>query len=126
MFFVNWVTYWQINHSNKFNWQRGVQALWHYGRALQYKLKAFSGSNDDRQEGFTATGASTFMDNLPPELFISTCLQENARRMSQFDRQLLQPELLPQLAKIALNGLKLLPRRQPSTMVESSQVISNK
>ncbi|MEC4814445.1 MAG: ferritin-like domain-containing protein [Scytonema sp. PMC 1069.18] len=107
MFFINWVTYQQIQEGRRAKWLRGVDALWHYWRALQDKIKAFSGSDEDKQEGFTATGASSFMDNLTPELFLSTCLQENAKRMSVFDKELLQPQLMPTLAKIALPMLKL-------------------
>ncbi len=112
MFFVNWVTYLQINQGFKANWLRGGHALWHYGRAFQDKLQIFDSSMEDQQEGFTATGASNFMDNLTPDLFLSTCLQENARRMSVFDKELLQPRLIPKLAKIALRILRLKSRRQ--------------
>lgn len=122
MFFVNWVTYLQINQGHKVNWLRGVHALWHYGKALQHKVKAFSGSDEERQEGFTATGASNFMDNLTPELFFSTCLQENARRMSIFDQRLLQPQLIPTLAKIALRITRLIPRHQSNPKAQFSEL----
>lgn len=112
MFFVNWVTYLQIHEDHKANWLRGCHALWHYWRALQDKIKAFGGSDEEKQEAFTATGAINFMDNLTPELFLSTCLQENAKRISVFDQQLLQPQLLPTLAKIALRIIRLMPQRQ--------------
>ncbi len=121
MFFVNWVTYLQINQGRSNNWLRGVHALWHYSRALQYKIKAFGGSNDERQGSFTATGASNFMDNLTPDLFFSTCLQENARRMSVFDQQLLQPMMIPRLAKIALSALKLIPQSQSKPTAQFSE-----
>ena len=114
MFFINWVTYAQIHQDSKANWLRGVHALWHYGRAFQDKIKAFSGSMEDQQEGFTATGAGNFMDDLTPELFLSICLQENTRRMSAFDQKLLQPQLIPKLTKIALRLLRLTSRRQES------------
>lgn len=115
MFFVNWVTYQQIHEDRRANWLRGVDALWHYYRALQYKIKAFGGSDEEKQEGFTATGAMNFMDNLTPELFLSTCLQENAKRMSVFDQRLLQPQLLPRLAKIARRIIRLTPQRQSNS-----------
>ncbi|MGI2905794.1 ferritin-like domain-containing protein [Tolypothrix sp. VBCCA 56010] len=109
MFFVNWVTYLQIKEGRS-NWLRGIHTLWYYKRALGDKIQAFTGDNEKKQEGFTATGASNFMENLTPQLFLSTCLQENTRRMSVFDRQLLQPQLMPNLAKSALNILKLTSR----------------
>lgn len=117
MFFVNWVTYLQIQEGKKVNWLRGVYALWHYKRALQQKIAAFKGSNEERNHNFTATGAINFMDNLTPELFLSTCLAENGKRMSAFDQQLLRPQLLPTLAKIALRVLKFMPQRQSNQNV---------
>ncbi|GAB1542376.1 hypothetical protein NUACC21_50500 [Scytonema sp. NUACC21] len=120
MFFVNWVTYLQINEG-KSNWMRGIDALWHYGRAFQDKIQAFHGSTEDKQVGFTATGASNFMDNLTLELFLSTCLKENAKRMSAFDKQLLQPQLLPTLAKISLPIIKLISRRQSKPIAQFSK-----
>jgi hypothetical protein len=57
------------------------------------------------------------MDNLTPELFLSTCLAENGKRMSAFDQQLLRPQLLPTLAKIALRVLKFMPQRQSNQNV---------
>ncbi len=121
MFFINWVTYEQIHQEHKGNWLRGANALWHYGRAFQDKIKAFTGSVEDEQEGFTATGASNFMDDLTPELFLSTCLEENVRRMSAFDQQLLQPQLIPRLATIALRFFKLTSRRQSSPTTQFSK-----
>jgi hypothetical protein len=121
VFFVNWVTYLQINQGRGAAGLRAGHALWHYGRALRQLIKAFGSSADGSSEGegFTAMGASNFAADLTPEMFLSTCLQQNARRMSVFDEQLLQPQLMPRLATIARNTLRLLPRRQTSA---SSQI----
>ncbi|MBD2778025.1 hypothetical protein [Iningainema tapete] len=61
------------------------------------------------------------MDNLTPELFLSTCLQENARRLSVYDQQLLQPQLMPALAKIALRIFRFMPRQKPNPTAEFSK-----
>lgn len=121
MFFVNWVTYQQIQEGRTADWLRGVDAVWHYWRAVQDKIKAFSGSEEEKQQSFTATSAGNFMDNLTLELFLSTCLEENTRRMSVFDQQLLQPQLLPTLAATALRVLKLRPRRQSNPTAQFSK-----
>jgi hypothetical protein len=121
MFFINWVTYSQINQGGNPTWLRGVYALWHYGRAFQDKIQAFTGSIDDKQEGFTATGASNFVDDLTPELFLSMSLQENARRMSAFDKQLLQPRLIPRLATITLRLVKITSRHHPNPTTQFSK-----
>lgn len=120
MFFINWVTYLQIQEG-KSNCLRGINALFHYSRALQDKIRAFSGSNEEQQEGFTATGASNFIDNVTPELLLSTCLQENSRRLGVFDKELLQPQLVPNLAKIALATLRLIPSRQSHSIAQLSE-----
>ena len=115
VFFVNWVTYLQIQRGGSLGIFRGTHALWHYGRSIWTLVKAFGGKGDREDQGFTASRATTFMEDLTPELFFSTCLQENAHRMSQFDPRLLQPQLLPRLSKLALDVLKLFPKRQPVT-----------
>lgn len=117
VFFVNWVTYMQIQQGRGAGVLRAAHALWHYSAALRHLVQAFGSAADGSGEGFTATGASTFMDDLTPELFLSMTLQENARRMSAFDRRLLQPKLLPRVSAIALRTLKLLPQRQASAKI---------
>ncbi len=52
-----------------------------------------------------------FLDDFSVERLLTNCLEENARRMSQFDPQLLQPKLLPGIAQVALFGLRRLPKR---------------
>lgn len=120
VFFVNWVTYLQISQGRGTGILRAGHALLHYGRALHHLIKAFGSSADGSGEGFTATGASNFMADLTPEMFFSTCLEENTRRMSVFDDRLLQPQLMPRLTSIARNTLRLMPRRQTAARSEIS------
>lgn len=109
VFFVNWFTYRQIELNRGFLPLRALKTLQHYSDALRNLIAAF-GRSDEAGAGFTATNANSFsLDNLTPEQFVATCLRENAKRMSQFDAQLLQPMLLPRLCGIALRGLHLLP-----------------
>lgn len=107
VFFINWVTYMQIQQGGSPTIFRGIHASWHYSRALLHLAQAFGGSPDGTGEGFTATGISTFVDDLTPKQAFSMCLQENTRRMSAFDDHLLQPRLLPRLAASALRVLNL-------------------
>jgi hypothetical protein len=111
VFFINWVTYLQIQQGRGWEIARAAHALWYYGRALWNLVQTFGGSQQEQEKAFPATGANTFMDDLTPELFFSTCLAENAQRMGAFDSRLLQPQLLPRLCGIALRVLQLLPRR---------------
>ena len=110
VFFVNWVTYIQIQRGRGFTGLRAAHAFWHYTRGLWGLLKAFAGAGEREERAFPATGAKTFIDDLTPELLLSTCLAENAKRMSVFDERLLQPLLMPRLSHIALRFLKLIPR----------------
>ena len=57
----------------------------------------------------TLTGASAFVDRLTPRLVLATSLEQNRRRMAPFDDRLLQPRLLPGLARAGLAALRLLP-----------------
>lgn len=110
VFFVNWITYRQVQQGRA-KWGRGLHAGWYYGRALLNGVKlALSG----RGGGFTATGATTFVEDLTLPQFLSVTLAANAQRMSKFDDRLLEPKLMPKLAAIALRTITLLPQRQPA------------
>lgn len=111
VFFVNWFTYLQINRGRGFIGFRATKTLWHYSRALRNLIEAF-GNDDTSGAGFTATGASSFAMDLTPKKFLATCLEENTRRMKCYDERLLQPNLMPAIASIALRSLKLLPQRK--------------
>lgn len=115
VFFVNWFTYIQINRGQGFSPLRLAKTLWYYGKALSNLTAAFVDS-DPSSTGFTATGASTFTDNLTLEKFLDVCIQENHQRMSKYDSRLLQPQLMPRLANIALSTLQLIPKRQSQSV----------
>lgn len=114
VFFVNWVTYLQISRHQGATVLRATKSLWHYAKALRNVIAAIGESNTSGA-GFTATGASAFAIDLTPEMFLSACLQENARRMSRFDDRLLQPQLMPALATAALRTLQFVSRLKPKT-----------
>ena len=122
MFFVNWVAYLQVNQGRGAI-LRTTHSLWHYGKALR---KLIGLVNDSDSEGFAATGASTFIDDLTPDMFLSTCIKENQRRMSAFDSRLLQPRLLPRLATAALRTIRILPGQRYQTLgVEQASGVSS-
>jgi hypothetical protein len=115
VFFINWVTYLQIQQGRGWTPLRGINALISYGKAIQTLIKAFGGVGEDKEgKPFTASDAAHFMDDLTPKLFFSTCLAENGKRMSIFDQRLLQPMLMPRISKIAYNTLKLFPQKTPT------------
>jgi hypothetical protein len=102
VFLVNWVAYLETMRGRGARPIRALNSLLHYGKAL-YHLYGIVNAPDNGGAGFTATGASEFTDNLTLELFLSSCLEENARRMSSFDQRLLQPQLMPSIAAPVLN-----------------------
>jgi hypothetical protein len=67
--------------------------------------------NDGRD--FDITQTSMFLDGFSFRRFVEDCYRENARRMSVFDPDLLQPRLLPRIADAAVSGLRLWERRRP-------------
>jgi hypothetical protein len=69
-------------------------------------------ANDGRD--FSATQASVFLDDFSFRRFVEDCYRENARRMSAFDPDLLQPKFLPSLANVALSSLRLWQWRRPA------------
>jgi hypothetical protein len=115
VFFINWFTYNQMQQGQGFLPLRAVQTGWGYSRALRNLISAFTGSNDDGA-GFTATNADAFSLDVTPEQFVLTCLEENRKRMSKFDPQLLQPKLLPRLSNVALQVLRLMPKPKPKAV----------
>ncbi|WP_375498883.1 ferritin-like domain-containing protein [uncultured Nostoc sp.] len=118
VFFVN-CTYTQIHRVQGFTPLRSIKTLWHYGKALSNLIAVF-GNDDPSKTGFAVTGTDIFIKDLTIEKFLSICLSENQRHMSKYDPQLLQPQLLPRLASIALRILELIPKRKLETVERAS------
>jgi hypothetical protein len=117
-FLVNWFAYTQIQQGRGF-W-RGINSLWYYGQAIRH-LAGIVSNPDNGGEGFTATGAKTFMDDLTLEMFLSSSIQANQRRMEQIDSRLLRPQLLPAIATVALRIVHLLPKSRKARDVAINQ-----
>ncbi len=111
VFFVNWVSYLQVQQGLGAPPLRAVQALWQYAKSLRHLVAAFNGASDGSGEGFTASGARTFLDDLTLEGFLAKTIAENDRRMAAYDPRLLQPRLMPRLAGTALRLVRLLPKK---------------
>jgi hypothetical protein len=59
------------------------------------------------------TQIGVFRNGFPFRRFIEDCYRENARRMTLFDPGLMQPRLLPCIARMALRGMKARDAAQP-------------
>lgn len=120
VFFINWFAHRQASRGVYSQALRIPKSLWHYGKALWKIVELFTDDEADEAENFVVTGASAFVDNLTPRLVIATCLSENARRMSGFDPRLIQPRLVPGLARMGLAALRVVPKRWAGEAVEVS------
>ncbi len=94
VFFVNWLTYTQIQRGQGAPWLRSTRSLYYYARALSRLVGALQTGNTNGP-GFTATGAGLLGIDFTPESFVTTCLQQNERRVATLDAQLLRPQLMP-------------------------------
>jgi hypothetical protein len=111
VFFVNWVAYLLSSRGQGAPLFRSTHTLLYYGRAVQRLMGVVNRSAESSDNGFSATEASVFLEGFNINKLISTCLEENARRMSVFDDRLLKPQLLPSLAQVALSGMNLFSKR---------------
>jgi len=105
VFFINWMA-WQEARQGR-AWRRSLTSLRYYGRALGRlagTVRRGKSANDGRD--FSATQAGVFLDGFTFRRFLEDCYAENARRMAEFDTDLLRPRLLPDLAGAALTALR--------------------
>ena len=110
VFFVNWFTYEQVQQGRRLAIFRWPITLWYYSRALFDLLGIVRRSEAGSGEGFTATGATSFVDDLTLEGFLAATLQQNAYRMRGYDPHLLQPQFMPSLVALALRLVRLFSR----------------
>jgi hypothetical protein len=115
VFFVNWVAYLLSTRGQGAPLFRSAHTLLYYGRAVQRLLGVVGRSAESSGNSFSATEASVFLEGFNINKLISTCLEENARRMSVFDDRLLKPQFLPSLAQVALSGMNLFSKRDTQT-----------
>jgi hypothetical protein len=112
VFFVNWMAWQEAMRGHGARWWRAVVSARFYGRAFRRligTIRQGQRANDGRD--FSATQASVFLDGFTFRRFVEECYAENARRMADFETDLLRPQFLPSLAGMALSGLRLLPAR---------------
>jgi hypothetical protein len=108
VFFVNWMAYRQVQKNRGRIWWRAAASMRFYWRALKRLVgTARRGSQVNDGKDFSATQASMFLEGFTFRRFLEDCYNENARRMKEFDSELLRPSFLPSLADAALTSLRL-------------------
>jgi hypothetical protein len=108
VFFVNWMAYNQAQKGFLARLMLPFTDFRYYMRALGRMIgtaKRGKDLNDGKE--FTATQASVFLDGFTFRRFLEDCYSENRRRMGVFDKELLRPSFLPQLAETALGAMRL-------------------
>lgn len=112
VFFVNWMAWQEAVRGRGGGWWRGLVSARYYGRALRRLVGTIrQGQKANDGKDFSATQASVFLDGFTFRRFVEECYAENARRMADFEADLLRPRFLPSLARAALSGMRLLPTR---------------
>ena len=114
VFFINYMAWREVRRGRGLAPLRAMTSAWYYGRALS-RLLGMVRRGQDVNDGkdFAVTEASMFLEGFSFRQFVEECYRENARRMSVFDPELLQPRLLPAIADFAASGLRLWERRRP-------------
>ncbi len=113
VFFINYMA-WRERRRGHIRPTRALKSAWFYGRAARRLLgmvRRGQDANDGRD--FDVTQANLFLDGFSFRKFVEDCYRENARRMSAFDPDLMQPRLLPAMADLAVRGLRLWDRQRP-------------
>jgi hypothetical protein len=107
VFFVNWMAWRETQHGRR-AWLRHPNSLRYYSRALSRLIGTIQrGAEVNDGKDFSATQAGVFLEGFTFRRFVEDCHAENLRRMSVFDRELLQPRFLPALAEVALSAFRL-------------------
>ncbi|MEC4589656.1 hypothetical protein VPG91_01540 [Nitrospirillum amazonense] len=114
VFFINYMA-WREKTRGHGAVARALKSGWFYGRAAR-RLLGMVQRGQDANDGrdFAVTQANMFLDGFSFRGFVEDCYRENARRMSVFDPDLMQPRLLPAIADVALRGLRLWNRGRPA------------
>jgi len=120
VFFVNWIAHKQITEGKGVF--RPYTSFQQYTAAAFRRLDSVKGmgkkGKSTNKKGFTASGAKAVKVDLSLETFLETCISENEKRMSVYPSELLRPDFLPSIANLALNTVKLLPKRRATAIVD--------
>jgi len=115
VFFINWMAWQETARGRGARIWRALVSARYYGRAIGRLIGTIRrGQKENDGKDFSATQASVFLEGFTFRRFVEECYAENARRMADFNTDLLRPRFLPSLAGAALSGLRLLPIRAAS------------
>jgi len=99
--FTNWMAYREAQRGRRAASLRGMTAAWHYGRSIGSKVRVIVRNARDKGDGrrFSATQASVFLEGFSVRRLVDECLAENARRLGEYEADLVRPLLMPGIAR---------------------------
>jgi hypothetical protein len=103
LFFVNWVKYRRVQLPW---WKRPafrLRCAWIILEQVASRIKTARsmGGPPDSSDNFTLSAHQDVGESVTLHSLLEMCLQENERRMAQYDARLLRPRLVPVLARFA-------------------------
>jgi len=115
VFFVNWMAWHEVAKGRGAWIWRALTSARYYARAIGRLIGTIRrGRKENDGKDFSATQAHVFLDGFTFRRFVEECCAENARRMADFETDLLRPRFLPSLAGMTLSALRLMPARAAS------------
>ena len=119
VFFINYMAWRQVQQGRGLVPIRTLTNAYFYARAAKRLTGMIGGKRNNDGRAFAVTQSSMFLDGFSFRDFVEDCYRENARRMEDFDPDLLQPRLLPSIADMAAVGLRIWDRRRPHVRRET-------
>ena len=102
VFFVNWMAYNQAQKGCSPGDAAAHRLPLLHARAGPHGRHRQARQGTERRQGIHRHPGSVFLDGFTFRRFLEDCYSENRRRMGVFDKELLRPSFLPQLAETAL------------------------
>jgi hypothetical protein len=103
VFFVNWIAYERVRRGRGALPLQALLAGYGYARALVGLVKTATRTRSG--SGFLAADAGATFSGLTLASFLEACLVENEEQMAVIDERLLQPRVLPQIARFVLDAI---------------------
>jgi hypothetical protein len=104
LFFVNWRAW----HRRQLPWFRrllfDLRCMSIFAGRIKARMATAKGVGGER--AFTATSSKAIKTDIKVRDLLTLCLAENDRRMARYDAQLIRPQLVPTLVRIALKFMR--------------------
>lgn len=110
VFFVNWIAYDRAQRGRIWPVAQAPSVVWGYLRSFVGHFELAGGVKRGTEKQASLTPTEDVFGEFSVTKFLDACLKENADDMAVFDPQLLQPRLVPSVARSALGVAKAVRR----------------